>query len=96
MMSCSTTDRVFIRGSVEYVDVLLNSDVTLDAQMVEFSLRPDEWFPATWIGSPGNSRVARALVDFSLYYTGTYRLRARITDLPEVPIMDVAVIEVRP
>jgi len=94
-MTCCTSGRIYSRGSVEYVEVEITSDNVLDAQPVEFSFEPSVWLSATWQGAPGTSRVARVLMDFGTLYRGTYTLRVRITDAPEVPIIDVTQIEVR-
>lgn len=86
---------IFYRGSLEYLYVEVTADVVLSAQPVEFSLTPGQWFPATWQGSPGMVRTARALVDFGNYYKGTYQVRARVTDNPEIPVFGVGTVQVR-
>jgi hypothetical protein len=80
---------------VEYVHAPVTSDVDLDMD-VEMSIRePGEdhvWLPAEWTGEVGTTRTARtaAPVDFSIgnYPASSYDVCVRLTDSPEVPIVD--------
>lgn len=78
------------RASVEYLNVPVTSDVTLDAQPVELAVvqgqpAEDDWQTAAWQGSAGTTRTAR-LEPFIPPGTGTYSVFVRITDSPEVPV----------
>lgn len=95
MTCCSEGAAIYYRGSEEYVTILVESDVVLDTQPVEFSIKPGVWINATWISSPATTRRAHALVDFSDYYKGKYTVKVRVTDSPEIPIFPVGVLEVR-
>ena len=77
-------------GSIEYLYVDLRTDRVLDAQAVSVSLsqtnEPSSWQPATWVGEAGKFRSARILLDGTLA-PGSYRVFAKITDMPEAPIV---------
>lgn len=83
-----TVSRTFVRGTVEYLDVSISCDFTLDGQDVEFSFDRTTWITATWQGPPGDTRIARILLDDSNSPSERNApLYVRITDSPEIPIL---------
>jgi hypothetical protein len=86
-MTCDPV--IYPRGAIEYVYAEIESDVVLDTEPVEISLDGLTWVGATWLGLPGTTRVATALFDFGDYPRNTYKVRVRVTSLPEVPIIYV-------
>ena len=89
------------RDSVEYVRAPVTADVDL-GMGVEISIRygtaAHVWLPATWVGTLGPSRTARTTtqVTFSaaLYPKPAYTVYVRLTDTPEVPIIEAGTIKI--
>lgn len=81
-----------VRGSVEYLYADIRTDRVLDTQPVAFAFttaaNPSSWISGSWVGSPGEFRSARVLMDGSLT-PGLYNVFARITDNPEAPVFQV-------
>lgn len=81
------------RGSIEYITATVTADVPL-TMPVELSLsRGDQhtWLPATWEGTPGETRNVRTtnVVTFDdTFEHRTYSVCVRLTDNPEVPIVN--------
>jgi hypothetical protein len=87
--------REFIKGSVEYLDIAVTADAELTGT-VEFSTdRGTTWETAGWIGSVGVSRTARLLLDTGDYEEDTYPVWVRLSDTPEVPIVDAGALTVK-
>ena len=87
-----TATTTIIQGSKEYLYVDITADQALDDQPVEVAVttaRPavDSWQAATWVGDVGTSRSARILLD-GLLTVGAYTVWVRLTDNPEVPILN--------
>lgn len=81
------TDRIIVRGSLEYLNVPVTADVELTMD-VEISLdRGATWTAATWIGDAGTTRTARLLLDSTGLDRSRHPVWVRFTDLPEVPII---------
>ncbi len=89
-MSCKTNEVKMIQGSVEYLYADIRTDRVLDTQAVALSISDDDvptaWIPAEWTGSASKFRSARILLSGTLP-TGLYHVFARITDMPEAPII---------
>lgn len=89
--------------STEYVEAVVTSDVTLDAQVVEFvisSTAPVDgtvWTAGAWAGSAGTTRTARILVgptDGALDPgKGRYTVYVRVVDTPEIPVIEAGVLQ---
>ncbi len=82
-------------GTSEYVSVTVTSDVSLSAQPVTVSLdRGATWLPATWQGSAGTTRTARTTSPVTFASTGLKTVLVKVTDTPEVPIIEAGRISV--
>lgn len=87
-------------GSLEYVKATVTADVTLaDAMPVSISLSTGgvhSWRSGTWTGTAAVTRTARTSspVDFSTLAKGTYVVYVKLTDSPEVPIMQAGTLKV--
>lgn len=82
------TNPPLIEGTIEYLNVEVNCDVTLDAQPVAFSLdKGVTWLTATWVGDPGTTRTAQILLDGTLP-PKTYHVYVKVTDTPEIPVVN--------
>lgn len=80
--------RTLIAGSIEYLVVSVTSDTLLDSQPVAFSFDHDQtWVPAVWQGSAASNRNVSVLLDGTMP-VGMYQVNVRITDTPEIPIMN--------
>jgi hypothetical protein len=91
--------RTFIVGTIEYLDVPVTCDVTLNTQPVHVSLDQDvTWLEATWQGVAGNKRIASVLLGDAnpLPPVGVHQVRVKVTDSPEIPIMIAGGIRVVP
>ena len=84
------------RTTHEYLEATIGpANVTLDTETVELSLTHGDadhaWLPATWLGEPGTTRVARTTspVDLSSYDEEQYGLYVRVTATPETPVIYV-------
>jgi hypothetical protein len=96
-VTCTTSaERTILRGSTEYLKVELTADVTLDAQAVEFSLDDQAtWLPAEAVGSTGTTRVYRHLLTPEEQPGGfTVEVLVRITDTPEVPVINAGTLTI--
>lgn len=83
-----SADRKLVRGATEYISVTVISDVTLDAQPVEFSFDKTTWHTAAWQGSAGMTRTARFLLTPATTPTRTNNaIYVRVTDATETPII---------
>lgn len=80
--------------SLEYVEATVTSDVTLDAQTVEFAILTaapvdgTTWTAGAWTGTAGTTRIARILVGPGGTLdpgVGSYTVFVRVTDTPEIP-----------
>jgi hypothetical protein len=90
------SQRTIIRGSIEYLEVTVTCDFTLNTQPVEFSFDQTVWRTATWQGSAGTTRTARLLLDSSNTPAGrSATIWVRITDDPEIPILDAGRLNIR-
>jgi hypothetical protein len=97
--------RVIYRGATEYISSPVVSNVTLSAQPVHFSFDDRAtWTAATWIGSSVQdpqtllwTRTAQLQVVASTMFpaAGMFTLLVRVTDNPEIPIMNAGGITVR-
>lgn len=92
-----TTRKMAIpRGSKEYINAVITSDVTLSMAVAiavtQKNSSTHTWLPAGWIGSAGTTRTAQTTdpVEFTAaaYPKTEYRVYAKLTDSPEVPIID--------
>lgn len=88
--------QTFVAGSVEYLTVTVTADVTLDTQPVALSLdKGVTWLACTWQGSAATTRKARTTSPIT--FSGTWRNAAvlvKITDTPEIPIVNAGGISV--
>ena len=82
-------------GSKEYVKAEVTSDSVISAQPVEIRVN-GAWLNASWLGDPGLTRVASVLVDFAGATPGYQTIYVRITDAPEVPLINAGQIVIRP
>jgi hypothetical protein len=90
-----------VQGSIEYLYADIRADRVLDTQAVAMCVTPDTtpstasdaWRSAAWTGPVGKYRSARILVDGDLP-RGLYNVFARITDMPEAPIIPVGKLRV--
>lgn len=92
------TTRVIYRGATEYINAPVVANVTLSSQVVAFSFDAGvTWTAAAWVGSAGTTRTAQLLVVASTTFPapGMYTLLVRVTDTPEIPIMNAGGITVR-
>lgn len=80
------TERTILRGSVEYLDVVVTADVSLDAQAVAISFDRTTWLTATWQGSAGQTRTASILGNDSNLPNLSGPVFIKVTDSPEVPV----------
>lgn len=95
-MTNTGPSRTIVRGSTEYLDVTVRCDFTLSAQTVEFSFDRTTWHSAAWQGSAGTTRTARLLLDDDNIPDGnTVPIWVRITDDPEIPILDAGRLNIR-
>ena len=94
-----------IVGSQEYLVVEVTGDLMLDAQVVEIAVvdvdtRPttNDWHTSAWTGDPGYTRNCRVFIGNSVggisVDAGMYRVFVRVTDSPEIPIMDAGLLSV--
>lgn len=84
-------------GSVEYLYADVTSNLTLDTQPVEMAYATtidsvSAWETATWEGAAATARTAKALFTFDA--VGTFTVFVRITDNPEVPIVEAGKLKV--
>lgn len=84
-------------GSIEYLYADLRADRLLNTQAVSMLITsktvPGVWVAAQWTGTPSRARSARILLDGTLA-RGTYSVYARITDIPEAPIISVGQLKI--
>lgn len=81
------TNRTLIQGTIEYLDVTVTADITLDGD-VEVSLdRGLTWTAAAWIGDADTTRTARLLLETAAMDKDQYSVWVKLTDLPEIPII---------
>lgn len=86
-----------VRGTLMYLSVTVTSSEELDDQAVEMSFDRSNWFTANWQGDPGTTRVVRALVggdDAPLPFFTPATVFVRITDSPEVPIIEAGTVQI--
>lgn len=87
--------RVLYRGTKEYLEVPVASDVELDGT-IEFSFDRQTWLTAEWTGDPGTTRTAQVLVDDdNLPAKSTSSVYVRFTDNPEIPLIKAGEITIR-
>jgi hypothetical protein len=88
----STSEVRLVQGTIEYLYADIRTDRVLDDQAVSMSISPTRipqtWIAAEWVGTPARARSARILLDGSLL-PGVYNVFARVTDMPEAPIIPV-------
>lgn len=91
------SETTIVLGSKEYLYVDLTADQSLVDQTVEVAITTGVadavWQPAEWQGQAGLSRSARILLDGTLA-AGRYNVFVRLTDLPEVPILNAGKLRV--
>lgn len=83
------------RASVEYLSVEVEGDVDLD-MVVELAVTPlseqpeaGDWVSASWTGDLAPTRIARVDPDdVDGLAPATYRVWVRLTDNPEVPVVE--------
>lgn len=77
-----------LRGTVEYLDITVTSDVVLTGTVeVSFGDR-ETWHEATWIGAAGTTRTARILLGTTVPLPArSTNVYVRFTDSPEVPVV---------
>lgn len=96
----TATTRTIYKGSVEYLAVRVVADVTLaDDLPVALSFDRDSndpaaatWHDAAWEGAAGTTRTASLLVNDAILGSKSARVFVRITDDPEVPIVQAGVV----
>ena len=84
-----------VQESIEYVEAPVTADVSIVGKTVAISIkRPgttDTWLAADWVGTPTTTGTARttSAVAFAVatYPPGDYIVRVKVTDTPEIPIM---------
>ena len=88
--------RTLQRGTTEYLDVLVRSDVDLGNQTVEVSFNKTDWFPAEWTGTAGLERKVQVLVDDSRLPANVNQATVyiRVTDEPEIPILAAGAVQI--
>lgn len=94
-MTCTAEEpRIVYRGSTEFLDVEVTASVQLDDDTpVAFSFdNRVTWLEAAWEGSPATTRTASLLVDDELLGTKSTTVYVRITDNPEVPIVNAGTV----
>ncbi len=79
-------------GSVEYLNVDITADVTLDTQPVDIRVGSGAWQIAAWTGTAGTTRTARLL--YTANTPGLFAVWARITDNPETPVIRAGTLSV--
>lgn len=101
-----SNEPVYPRGTVEYVKAVVTADVTLtDSMTVELSLSTGNnnigythnWLTGAWDGTEATTRTARtgsAVTFDSTYPKGSYTLFVRLTDNPEVPLINAGQVRV--
>lgn len=93
-----SNSRTFYRGAIEYIGGTVTADGELtDSDTVEVSFDREDWMSAEWVGDEGTSRGWRLLVgdDNPLPdRNGPTQVYLRITDNPEVPIINAGVLNV--
>lgn len=89
------------RASLEYLTVTVTADVDLDTQVVELATTkahaqpaPGDWRTATWIGDAAHTRQAQILLDDNDLTPGTWSVFLRLTDVPEVPVLEVGTVTI--
>lgn len=92
------SDIVVIQGSTEYLYADVTSNIELDTQTVEMAYATtidavSAWTTAAWQGTAGTERTARALFTFA--DAGNFHVFVRITDNPEIPILDAGNLKVK-
>lgn len=92
-----TPTYTFYMGTVEYLTVLVTSDVDLTDQPVEISLDRQNWYTASWIGIAGPQRRAQVLMGGDNPWPGArvWPVYVRFTDTPEIPLLHAGDIKVR-
>jgi hypothetical protein len=102
----STSGPTYPRGTIEYVKALVKADVTLDDTVsVSLSLSTGNdsigyvhtWLTGAWEGAAGTQRTARtasAVTFDSAYPKGTYSLFVKLTDSPEIPLINAGTVRV--
>lgn len=93
-----------MHGSVEFLFLDVTSNIDLDAQPVEVGLggtgentatQDVVWFEASWTGDVDTTRTARVLIPGSVD-AGSYSIFVRVHDSPEVPVIYVDRLRVKP
>lgn len=88
--------RTILTGSVEYLDIEVECDFTLDAQPVAISFDRTEWLTAAWVGAAGTARTARLLLNAdNMPAKGWHQTYVKVTDNPEIPVIETGVLEVK-
>lgn len=89
------------RESEEYLRVSVTASVTLSFQPVELAItsgaeRPSTWMPGEWEGEPASTRIARVEPGWAIGLApGTYVVWARVTDAPEIPVINAGKLALR-
>lgn len=81
-----------VRGTIEYLDVVLTADVVLTGT-VEISFDRETWTAASWQGDPATTRTARILLDTTNLTGQGYTVFVRLTDNAEIPIIDAGALQ---
>lgn len=84
-----------VQGSSEFLNVPVTSDRELTNQPVAISFDRETWWEATWLGDEGLTRTAQLLLDEDTTpeVRGWYAVLVRVTDNPEIPIINAGTLE---
>lgn len=96
------SNRSIIQGTIEYIDVTVTADVNLSGTVEVSFDKGATWTAATWQGSAATTRTARLLVDTTdvddddvlVWARDAYPVWVRLTDTPEVPIVNAGSLRV--
>lgn len=91
-MTTTTVDTVeVVTGSVDYLEATITANVDLSGMPVALALvvrgQDPTWLTADWVGDPTTTGTARTSAVVT-YERGTYRVRAKVTNSPAIPIID--------
>lgn len=90
------TQRVIYRGTTEYLDVDVTSDVELAAQVVQVAFDRGTWLTAAWIGAAGTTRTCRVLLNAGNIPADRTdsTVFVKVTDTPEIPVFSAGPIKI--
>jgi hypothetical protein len=90
----------FRAGSVEHLTATVSAEVTLTTQTVAFSVdHGATWLPGEWLDTAATTRRARTVTPLTMAATTPPRavtVYVKVTDAPEVPVMQAGTFIVRP